>query len=133
MPLLLYLCIQRVATSTRLSPIQRLVEIRTVAEDLHFKMSTLLLHGGMLIEAVIWFHQHIASYKNLVGPPKVIFVHWEWLSRQFLVFAELLDSSSVTLQSVSSLPLGTAEQPLNEWEFHPAYYYQVCTFCIISS
>ena len=122
---------QMVATSTRLPPIQRLLEIRTVAEQLHFKISTLLLHGGKLIEAVTWFHQHIASYKNLVGPPKVIFVHWEWLSRQFLVFAELLDSSSATLQSVSSLPLGTAEQPLTEWEFHPAYYYQVCT--IISS
>ncbi|XWS33977.1 hypothetical protein CRYUN_Cryun22dG0128400 [Craigia yunnanensis] len=113
-----------VAISTRLPPIQRLLEIRTVAEHLHFKISTLLLHGGNLIEAVTWFHQHSASYKNLVGPPKVIFLHWEWLSRQFLVFAELLDSSSVTLQSVSSLPLGTAEQPLTEWEFHPAYYYQ---------
>ena len=122
---------QMVATSTRLPPIQRLLEIRTVAEHLHFKISTLLLHGGKLIEAVTWFHQHIASYKNLVGSPKVIFLHWEWLSRQFLVFAELLDSSSATLQSVSSLPLGTAEQPLTEWEFHPAYYYQVCT--IISS
>ena len=131
MPLLLYLCMQMVATSTRLPPIQRLLEIRTVAEQLHFKISTLLLHGGKLIEAVTWFHQHIASYKNLVGSPKVIFLHWEWLSRQFLVFAELLDSSSATLQSVSSLPLGTAEQPLTEWEFHPAYYYQVCT--IISS
>ncbi|XP_022739671.1 trafficking protein particle complex subunit 11 [Durio zibethinus] len=115
---------EMVATSTRLPPIQRLLEIRTVAEHLHFKISTLLLHGGKLIEAVTWFRQHIVSYKNLVGPPKVIFLHWEWLSRQFLVFAELLDSSSATLQSVSSLPLGTVEQPLTEWEFHPAYYYQ---------
>lgn len=116
-----------VATSTRLPPIQRLLEIKTVAEYLHFKVSTLLLHGGKLIEAVTWFHQHIASYKKLIGPPKAIFLHWEWLSRQFLVFAELLDSSSVTLQSVSSLPLATAEQPLTESQFHPACYYQVCT------
>ncbi|XVF18176.1 hypothetical protein REPUB_Repub10bG0189500 [Reevesia pubescens] len=113
-----------VATSTRLPPIQRLLEIRTIAEHLHFKISTLLLHGGKLIEAVTWFQKHIASYKNLVGSPKVSFLHWEWLSRQFLVFSELLDSSSATLQSISSLPLGTAEQPLTEWEFHPAYYYQ---------
>ncbi|XVE84807.1 hypothetical protein DITRI_Ditri17bG0042300 [Diplodiscus trichospermus] len=115
---------EMVGTSTRLPPIQRLLEIKTVAEYLHFKISTLLLHGGKLIEAVTWFRQHIASFKDLVGLPKVIFLHWEWLSRQFLVFAELLDSSSATLQSVSSLPLGTAEQPLTEWEFHPAYYYQ---------
>ncbi|KAK8653879.1 hypothetical protein V6N13_127862 [Hibiscus sabdariffa] len=42
---------------------------------------------------------------------------------QFLVFAELLDSSSTTLPSTSSQPLGT-DQPLSEWEFHPAYHYQ---------
>ncbi|KAE8726536.1 RNA-binding protein 24-like isoform X1 [Hibiscus syriacus] len=85
---------------------------------------TLLLHGGKLNEAVAWFRQHIESYKTLDAPPEVIFLHWEWLSRQFLVFAELLDSSSATLPSASSQPLGTANQPLNEWEFHPAYYYQ---------
>lgn len=120
-----------VATSTRLPPIQRLFEIKTVAEHLHFKICTLLLHGGKLREAIKWFRQHIVSYKSLVGDPNVIFLHWEWLSRQFLVFAELLDTSSATLPSTSSLPLGTADQPLTEWEFHPAYYYQVCT--IISS
>ncbi|KAL4376306.1 hypothetical protein GQ457_02G006530 [Hibiscus cannabinus] len=116
---------EMVATSTRLPPIQRLSEIKTVAEHLHFKICNLLLHGGKLYEAVTWFHQYIGSYKTLVGAPEVIFLHWEWLSRQFLVFAELLDSSSATLPSVSSQPLGTADQPLTEWEFHPAYYYQL--------
>ncbi|KAB2074974.1 hypothetical protein ES319_A07G187400v1 [Gossypium barbadense] len=115
---------EMVATSTRLPPIQRLFEIKIVAEHLHFKICTLLLHGGKLREAITWFRQHVVSYKSLVGDPNVIFLHWEWLSRQFLVFAELLDSSSATLPSTSSLPLGTADQPLTEWEFHPAYYYQ---------
>ncbi|KAK8606692.1 hypothetical protein V6N13_052457 [Hibiscus sabdariffa] len=114
---------EMIATLTRLSPIQRLFEIKTVAEHLHFKICTLLLHGGKLNEAVTWFCQHIGSYKSLVGAPEVIFLHWEWLSRQFLVFAELLDSSSTTLPSTSSQPLGT-DQLLSEWEFHPAYYYQ---------
>ncbi|OMO77679.1 Tetratricopeptide-like helical [Corchorus olitorius] len=115
---------EMVSTSTRLPPIQRLLEIKTLAEHLHFKISTLLLHGGKLIEAATWFNRHITSYKNLVGPPKVVFLHWEWLSRQFLVFAELLDSSSAALQSISSLPVATAEQPLTEWQFNPAFYYQ---------
>ncbi|MBA0579295.1 hypothetical protein E1A91_D07G201600v1 [Gossypium mustelinum] len=115
---------EMVATSTRLPPIQRLFEIKIVAEHLHFKICTLLLHGGKLREAITWFRQHVVSYKSLVGDPNVIFLHWEWLSRQFLVFAELLDSSSATLPSTSSLPVGTADQPLTEWEFHPAYYYQ---------
>ncbi|XP_039021037.1 uncharacterized protein LOC120153107 isoform X2 [Hibiscus syriacus] len=113
-----------VGTSTRLPPIQRLFEIKAVAEQLHFKICALFLHGGKLNEAVTWFSQHVGSYKSLVGAPEVIFLHWEWLSRQFLVFAELLDSSSATLPSASSQPLDTADQLLTEWEFHPAYYYQ---------
>ncbi|GKV21863.1 hypothetical protein SLEP1_g31801 [Rubroshorea leprosula] len=115
---------ETVATLTRLPGIQRMVEIKTVAEQLHFKISTLLLHGGKLTEAVKWFQQHCASYRRLVGSPENIFLHWEWVSRQFLVFAELLETSSATIQDIPSLPLGTAERPLTEWEFRPAYYYQ---------
>lgn len=123
--LILDFCTQMIGTSTRLPPIQRLVEIKTIAELLHFKISTVLLHGGKLKEAITWFHQHNASYKKLVGAPEVVFLHWEWLSRQFLVFAELLDTSSVPAQSISSLVLATADRPLTESEFHPSYYYQV--------
>lgn len=116
---------EMIGTSTRLPAIQRLVEIKTVAEQLHFKISTLLLHGGKVMEAVSWFRQHNASYKKLVGAPEVIFLHWEWMSRQFLVFAELLETSSATIQSISSLVLGTSDRPLTEWEFRPPYYYQL--------
>ncbi|PRQ47168.1 putative Foie gras liver health family 1 [Rosa chinensis] len=111
--------------STRLSAIQRLVEIKTVAEQLHFKISTLLLHGGKIMEAVIWFRQHNASYRKLKGSPEAIFLHWEWMSRQFLVFAELLETSSAAIQSISHLTAGTADRPLTEWEFQPAHYYQL--------
>ncbi|TXG59253.1 hypothetical protein EZV62_013826 [Acer yangbiense] len=116
---------EMIGTSTRLPPIQRLVEIKTVAEQLHFKISTLLLHGGKVKEAVIWFNQHNASYRKLVGAPEVIFLHWEWMSRQFLVFAELLETSSVSVPSISSLVSGTADGALTEWQFHPSYYYQL--------
>ncbi|KAK2977149.1 hypothetical protein RJ640_027762, partial [Escallonia rubra] len=115
---------EMIGTSTRLPAIQRLVEIKMVAEQLHFKISTLLLHGGKFIEAIIWFRQHYASYRRLVGSPDVIFLHWEWLSRQFLVFAELLETSSATTQNISSPALGTADRP-TEWELNPAYYYQL--------
>lgn len=111
--------------STRLSAIQRLVEIKTVAEQLHFKISTLLLHGGKILEAVTWFRQHNASYRKLIGAPEAIFLHWEWMSRQFLVFAELLETSSAAIQSISPLTIGTSDRPLTEWEFQPAHYYQV--------
>lgn len=114
-----------IRTSTRLPPIQRLVEIKHVAEQLHFKVSTLLLHGGKIIEAVTWFRQHNASYKRLIGAPEAIYLHWEWMSRQFLVFAELLETSSATTQSISSIAADNPDRGLTEWEFRPAYYYQV--------
>lgn len=113
-----------IGTSTRLPAIQRLVEIKTLAEQLHFKISTLLLHGGKIAEAVTWFRQHNASYRRLVGAPEAVFLHWEWMSRQFLVFAELLETSSATIQNISSL-VGNSERSLTEWEFRPANYYQV--------
>ncbi|CAA7397987.1 unnamed protein product [Spirodela intermedia] len=110
---------------TKLQPIQRLVEIKTVAEYLHFKVSTLLLHGGKVDEAIKWFHKHIASCERLVGLPEVAFLHWEWMSRQFLVFAELLETSSAVIPSSVSANSGASGATLTEWDFQPAYYYQM--------
>ncbi|CAI9110430.1 OLC1v1010446C1 [Oldenlandia corymbosa var. corymbosa] len=114
---------EMVGSSTRLPPIQRLVEIKTVAEQLHFKISTLLMHGGKLAEAIMWFRRHIDTYKKLVGAADASFAHWEWLSRQYIVFAELLETSSAVLSDVASATSGIAEK-LTELEFYSAYYYQ---------
>lgn len=116
---------QMIGSAKRLPVIQRLVEIKTVAEQLHFKIATLLLHGGKIIEAITWFRRHNASYKKLEGLPEASFFHWEWMSRQFLVFAELLESSSKTISGNASVPIGTGDKSLTEWEFQPAYYYRV--------
>ncbi|CAA0841573.1 Unknown protein [Striga hermonthica] len=113
-----------VGTSTRMPPIQRLVEIKTIAEQLHFKMSTLLLHGGKVAEAIVWFRQHIANYRRLEGAPEVIFLHWEWLSRQYLVFAQLLETSSASVMTFPSMASVPSDKP-TEREFQPAYYYQL--------
>ncbi|KDP24923.1 hypothetical protein JCGZ_24301 [Jatropha curcas] len=116
---------EMVGTANRLPVIQRLIEIKTVAEQLHFKISTLLLHGGKVVEAVTWFRQHITSYKKLLGPAEATFLHWEWMSRQFLVFAELLETSAKAIHSSSNPALVTTDRPLTEWELQPAYYYQL--------
>jgi trafficking protein particle complex subunit 11 len=113
------------STPTRLPPIQRLVEIKTIADQLHFKISTLLLHGNKIMEAVARFLKHIKTFKRLVGPPEVDFVHWEWFSRQYLVFAELLETTAAGPPNSLSPQFGTVETPFSEWEFQPAYYYQV--------
>lgn len=115
---------EMVGTSTRLPPVQRVVEIKAMAEQLHFKVSTLLLHGGKIVEAINWFHKHVANYQQVVGAPEVAFLHWEWFSRQFLVFAELLETSSAAVPSNLSPNFGTSDNPLTEWEFQPAYYYE---------
>lgn len=116
---------EMIGTSTRLPVVQRLVEIKSVGEQLHFKISTLLLHGGKLIEAVTWFRRHNASYSRLTGAPEVMFLHCEWMSRQFLAFAELLETSSGSSQSMSSVGIGIADGAITEWEYRPAYYYQL--------
>ncbi|KAF6137370.1 hypothetical protein GIB67_036407 [Kingdonia uniflora] len=92
-----------IGASTRLPPVQRLVKIKIIAEQLHFKVSILLLHHGKIVEDMTWYRKHIACFKRLVGAPEVVFLHWEWMSRQFLVFAELLETSSATGSSTVSL------------------------------
>ncbi|XP_071712167.1 uncharacterized protein [Rutidosis leptorrhynchoides] len=116
---------EMIGTSTRIPAIQRLIEIKMLAEQFHFKISTLLLHGGKIVEAIKWFRQHNSVYRKLTGPPEAIFLHWEWLSRQFLVFAELLESSNATMQSISSQAVNPPDKTLSEWESRPGYYYQV--------
>ncbi|CAL0313231.1 unnamed protein product [Lupinus luteus] len=112
-----------VGVTTRLPAVQRLVEIKSISEQLHFKISTLLLHSGKVTEAVTWFRQHKNVYRRLVGVPEATFIHWEWMSRQFLVFGELLETSAITTQSFS--PVVSSSKPLSDWEYYPAYYYQL--------
>ncbi|KAM0910957.1 hypothetical protein ACQ4PT_013828 [Festuca glaucescens] len=116
---------EMIGTSTRLPPAQRLVEIKAVADQFYFKISTLLLHGGKVVEAITWFRKHIRSFERVVGSPEVAFLHWEWFSRQFLVFGELMETTSTTVPDTLSPRFGTADNALTEWEFQPAYYYQL--------
>ncbi|CAI9767812.1 unnamed protein product [Fraxinus pennsylvanica] len=113
-----------VGISTRLPLVQSLVEVKSIAEQFHFKISTLLLHGGKVVEAITWFRRHISYYRRLNGAPEVIFLHWEWLSRQYLVFAQLLETCSVTVQNLTTTVSVPADKQ-TEWEFYPPYYYQL--------
>ncbi|CAL0330809.1 unnamed protein product [Lupinus luteus] len=112
-----------IGVTTRLPPVQRLVEIKSISEQLHFKILTLLLHSGKVTEAVTWFRQHKNVYRKLVGAPEATFIHWEWMSRQYLVFGELLETSAITTQSF--LPVISSTKPLSDWEYYPAFYYQL--------
>ena len=84
-----------------------------------------LRHAGKVVEVIAWFRKHIKSYERVLGTPEVAFLHWEWFSRQFLVFGELIETTSTTIPDTLSPRFGTADNTLTEWEFQPAYYYQV--------
>lgn len=112
-------------TPAEFLPIQRLVEIKVVAEQLHFKVSTLLMHGGKGVEAIKWFRQHMAWYMQLIGPHNTAFLHWEWVSRQCIVFAELLQASSLGTSILQPPTSGIPGSVVTELEQQPAYYYQL--------
>ncbi|KAI5057496.1 hypothetical protein GOP47_0027511 [Adiantum capillus-veneris] len=121
-----------VSTPMEMQPVQRRVEFKTVAEQLHFKVSTLLLHGGKEVEAAKWFRQHMSFYKPLVGPSEGSFLHWSWVSKQFLVFGVLLQNSLTSVMPVKSgssalLP----EAQVTERELQPGYYYQLAAHYMI--
>ncbi|PKA60386.1 hypothetical protein AXF42_Ash008446 [Apostasia shenzhenica] len=120
-----------IGITRRLPAMQRLTEIKAVAEQLHFKLSTLLLQGGKVTEAVAWFQKHVKNYKKLVGAPEVTFLHWEWFSRQYLVFAELLERNAEAIPDSHPSQVASSECCLIEWELQPAYYYGVLTFLTI--
>ncbi|PQQ15276.1 trafficking protein particle complex subunit 11 [Prunus yedoensis var. nudiflora] len=85
-------------TSYRGSAIQHLVEIKTVAEQLHFKISTLLLHGGKIIEAVARFRQHNTSYRKLLAG------HYLKEKRSSLEFAVSMSEGETDCSAESVVP-----------------------------
>ncbi|EFJ15464.1 hypothetical protein SELMODRAFT_422794 [Selaginella moellendorffii] len=102
--------------------IQRVVELKAVAEQLHFKVSTLLLHSGKEVEAVKWFKHHIASFKKLSGPPEGIFMHWAWVGQQHHVFGDLLKTGRSTAPTSTAVLAGSG---VTERELQPGFYYQI--------
>jgi hypothetical protein len=108
-----------------LQPVQRIVELRAVAEQLHFKISTLLLHSGKESEAVKWFKQHMTLYRDTIGPPEGAFLHWAWVTKQFQVFAELLENSLGTSSLTVATTVLSPGPPMTDRELQPGYYLQV--------
>lgn len=98
--------------------------MKAVAEQLHFKISTLLLHSGKETEAVRWFREHASWYKQMLGPLEGAFLHWAWVSKQFQVFAELLHTSLATASQAPS-PSASLQPAVSDRELQPAYYYHV--------
>ncbi|KAG0566416.1 hypothetical protein KC19_7G062300 [Ceratodon purpureus] len=122
------------STSMELQPVQRVVEMKAVAEQLHFKISNLLLHGGRETEAstVRWFRGHASWYKQMIGPYEGAFLHWAWVSRQFQVFGELLQNRLATASVTPTPNSALRGQPvISERELQPAHYYHIAAIYMV--
>ncbi|KAL0042524.1 hypothetical protein WJX79_002345 [Trebouxia sp. C0005] len=110
-----YSQVQKVPLGTSL-PLQHWHELTSVAEQMHIKVVTLLLHQHRSQEALSHFQQHLAAYRH--PPPQLAPVplaagaaHWGWVGRQYQVMGELMSSR-----------VDPAHLPPQR-ECHPAYFF----------
>ncbi|GBG77674.1 hypothetical protein CBR_g24120 [Chara braunii] len=101
-----------------LQPVQRMMELKMVAELLNMKACTLLLHLGNSEEALKQFRRHIVAFQHLIGEGGE-FLHWAWVARQFRLFGEILQQ-----RFSQALQPGFAVNPTDR-EIQPAYYFKI--------
>eukprot|EP01103_Thecamoeba_quadrilineata_P005033 TRINITY_DN14889_c0_g1_i1.p1 TRINITY_DN14889_c0_g1~~TRINITY_DN14889_c0_g1_i1.p1 ORF type:complete len:1082 (+),score=250.15 TRINITY_DN14889_c0_g1_i1:7-3252(+) len=87
-------------------------EAKAVADFINFKICLICLANDRLLQdATSQFQKHIKTYKGAIKNHDKEYEHWEWVSRQYVVFGDLLELSPFSsTQSVGVL--------------HPGYYYQ---------
>ncbi|DBA03855.1 TPA: hypothetical protein N0F65_004545 [Lagenidium giganteum] len=77
-------------------------QVKTIAEYIHFKLCChLIFSSGNIKAAVDQLHRHMKVYGRALGPVERVYEHWEWVARQYHVFAQLL-SEAVSIRG--SLP-----------------------------
>ncbi|KAK9807487.1 hypothetical protein WJX72_000478 [[Myrmecia] bisecta] len=94
-------------------PLQRWYEVTAVAEQVHVKVVTLLLHQHRTSEALAHFRHHITLFRKppFEVPPGLAAAQWGWLARQYAVMGELLSSR---VDPANLLP---------QRDSHPAYLF----------
>ncbi|ELR24645.1 uncharacterized protein ACA1_172710, partial [Acanthamoeba castellanii str. Neff] len=91
---------------------QRVMEIKTVAEYIHFKLCKLYFSTNSINDAVAQLERHIKTFRRVLGMAEKEFEHWAWLSRQYEVFAQLLEQHPQTIDAENK-------------KCFPGYYYHV--------
>ncbi|GFT33359.1 trafficking protein particle complex subunit 11 [Nephila pilipes] len=88
-----------------------LLEIKTVAGFINYKMCRLSFLNGTPLDAISQFRNHVDIFKNKVGHPELAFEHSAWMSKQFSHFGDLFEDA--------------VQQGLNAIQTqHPGFYYQ---------
>ncbi|GIX72364.1 trafficking protein particle complex subunit 11 [Caerostris extrusa] len=88
-----------------------LLEIKTVAGFINYKMCRLSFLNGTPLDAISQFRNHVDIFKNKIGHPELTFEHSAWMSKQFSHFGDLFEDA--------------VQQGLNAIQTqHPGFYYQ---------
>lgn len=70
-----------------------ILEIKTVAGMINFKLCQLFFEIRHPIDAIDQFRKHIDIFRIKVGPPELVFEHSAWLSKQFQLMGELFEDA----------------------------------------
>ncbi|GMH39579.1 hypothetical protein BSKO_07477 [Bryopsis sp. KO-2023] len=89
---------------------QRFVEVVRVAEQIHLKLVTILIHQKRTTEGINQFWVHMARFKNTPGifSPGVFASHLGWVSHQYEALSDLLQANN---ESDNQSPLHTPCHP----------------------
>ena len=89
------------------------LELKVVGGFVNYKICKLsFLKLNVPIDAITQFQRHIDLFKPLCGNRELLFEHSAWLSKQFLIFADLF------VEAINNVRLTAAQTQ------HPGFYYQ---------
>ncbi|XP_042908520.1 trafficking protein particle complex subunit 11 [Parasteatoda tepidariorum] len=88
-----------------------MLEIKTVAGFINYKMCHLSFLNGAPLDAISQFRNHVDIFKNKVGHPELAFEHSAWMSKQFSHFGDLFEEA--VQQGLAAIQTQ-----------HPGFYYQ---------
>lgn len=61
-------------------------EVKVIAAYVVYKISRLLFAMKRARDALTQFNSHINLFKTKIGPPELLFEHYAWLSKQYVLF-----------------------------------------------
>lgn len=104
----------------RIEGVVTMTQVKTMAEYINFKLCYHLMFSSSNIKAAVeQLQRHMKVYSRALGPGDRANEHWEWVSRQYHVFAQLL-SEAVSIRG--SLPATGLDSDIYK---EPYLYYSI--------
>ncbi|KAI7688270.1 Trafficking protein particle complex subunit 11 [Sarcoptes scabiei] len=77
-------------------------EIKNIAALLNYKIIKMFFNLNVPLDAISYFKRHIEIFQNKFVSDQIRFEHFDWLSKQYLMFAELFDMAIATFHLAPS-------------------------------